>query len=161
MQYLVQCSCGQHMTVDDSQAGMQFGCSGCRQPFSVPANPTGAQVVAISPALRAPSPIPHQPAPAHYQPQGHVYVTTPPKSPGVAAVLSFFYCGLGQIYNGEIGKGIGFLIGYSFCWLLCFILIGFILVPIFWVIGMIDAYTSAERINRSHANQMFGGGPVY
>ena len=27
-------------------------------------------------------------------------------SPGVAAVLSFFWCGLGQIYNGQIGKGL-------------------------------------------------------
>ena len=30
----------------------------------------------------------------------------PAKNPGLAAVLSFFYCGLGQIYNGQIGKGI-------------------------------------------------------
>ena len=27
------------------------------------------------------------------------------KSSGVAAVLSFFWCGLGQIYNGQIPKG--------------------------------------------------------
>lgn len=29
-----------------------------------------------------------------------------PKDPGIAAVLSFFVTGLGQIYNGQIGKGI-------------------------------------------------------
>lgn len=28
------------------------------------------------------------------------------KNPGVAAVLSFIFAGLGQIYNGHIGKGL-------------------------------------------------------
>ena len=32
------------------------------------------------------------------------------KNPSIAVVLSFFWPGLGQIYNGEIGKGIAFLI---------------------------------------------------
>jgi len=32
--------------------------------------------------------------------------TSPAKNPGVAAVLSFFFSGLGQIYNGQILKGI-------------------------------------------------------
>ena len=34
------------------------------------------------------------------------------RNPGVAAVLSFFFTGLGQIYNGEIKKGI-FLMSIS------------------------------------------------
>ena len=33
-----------------------------------------------------------------------VYIQHPPKNSGIAAVLSFFYIGLGQIYNGQIGK---------------------------------------------------------
>jgi len=35
--------------------------------------------------------------------------TQPPKfykNPSIATILSFFYMGLGQIYNGQIGKGI-------------------------------------------------------
>lgn len=28
------------------------------------------------------------------------------KNPGLAAVLSFFFMGLGQIYNGQIAKGV-------------------------------------------------------
>lgn len=28
------------------------------------------------------------------------------RNPGIAAVLSFFWTGVGQIYNGEIVKGI-------------------------------------------------------
>ena len=70
------------------------------------------------------------------------------KNPGLAAILSFFYTGLGQIYNGEIGKGILFIILYGVSWLLMFVLIGFITTPILWIYGMWDAYSSAERINR-------------
>ncbi len=76
--------------------------------------------------------------------------TTPPvfyKNPGLAAVLSFFYMGLGQIYNGQIAKGIAFLIFYSISILLMMILIGFITTPILFIYGMYDAYKSAEKIN--------------
>ncbi|WP_078430633.1 hypothetical protein [Alkalihalobacterium alkalinitrilicum] len=71
------------------------------------------------------------------------------KNPGIAAVLSFFFAGLGQIYNGEIAKGIAFIIAYFISGLLMLILIGFITTPILWIWGMVDAYKSAERINAS------------
>ena len=74
------------------------------------------------------------------------------KNPGLAAVFSFFYMGLGQIYNGELAKGILFIIIYSISALLMIILIGFITTPILWIYGMWDAYTSAERINRDIAH---------
>ena len=69
------------------------------------------------------------------------------KNPGLAAVLSFLYCGLGQIYNGQIGKGIGFIVGYFISLALMFVIIGFITTPILWIWGMVDAYKVAERIN--------------
>ena len=69
------------------------------------------------------------------------------KNPGLAAVLSFFYMGLGQIYNGQLHKGIAFLIAYSISWLLIAVLIGLITTPILWIYGMYDAYKSAEKIN--------------
>jgi TM2 domain-containing membrane protein YozV len=69
------------------------------------------------------------------------------KNPGVAAVLSFFWSGLGQIYNGEIGKGVLLLIVYIVSWWMMFIIIGFVTTPILWIYGMIDAYRTAERIN--------------
>jgi hypothetical protein len=37
------------------------------------------------------------------------------KNPGLAAILSFFWCGLGQIYNGEILKGVALMIVYTPC----------------------------------------------
>jgi TM2 domain-containing membrane protein YozV len=69
------------------------------------------------------------------------------KNPGLAAVLSFFWTGLGQIYNGQIAKGIGLMVIYVFSWILMFVLIGFITTPLLWIYGMWDAYKSAERIN--------------
>lgn len=69
------------------------------------------------------------------------------KSPGIAAVLSFLFTGLGQIYNGQIGKGIGFLLlGIIFA-LTALVLIGFILYPIFWIYNVYDAYSTAKKIN--------------
>lgn len=89
------------------------------------------------------------------------------KSSGVAAIASFFIPGLGQIYNGQILKGILFII---FCGLSVLIgiflvgagafallitgkvfaaspiiIIGIILYPIFWVYNIYDAYNTAER----------------
>ena len=81
------------------------------------------------------------------------------KNPGLAAILSFFYMGLGQIYNGQIGKGIAFIVLYSISWLLIFILIGLITTPIFWIYGMYDAYKSAEKINFDLARTHGQNGP--
>jgi TM2 domain-containing membrane protein YozV len=73
------------------------------------------------------------------------------KNPGVATVLSFFFMGLGQIYNGQIGKGILFIVLYAISWVLMFVIIGFITTPILWIWGMIDAYSSANKINEKLA----------
>jgi TM2 domain-containing membrane protein YozV len=84
------------------------------------------------------------------------------KNPGLAAVLSFFWMGLGQIYNGQIGKGILFMVMYGFSFLLMFILIGFITTPIMFIYGIWDAYSSAEKINRWLAQSQgnAGAGPT-
>ncbi len=91
-------------------------------------------------------------------PKCGVRVAPPPPSPaptvqftrkneGIAAVLSFLFVGLGQIYNGEIGKGIMFLvIGVILVFTMLF-LIGFILYPLFWIYNIYDAYNTAKRIN--------------
>lgn len=86
------------------------------------------------------------------------------KNPGLAAVLSFFWMGLGQIYNGQIAKGIVFIVAYSISWLLMIVVIGFITTPILFIYGIYDAYASANKINielaRQHgAPQPGPGGP--
>jgi TM2 domain-containing membrane protein YozV len=69
------------------------------------------------------------------------------KSAGLAAVLSFFWCGLGQVYNGQIGKGVVLILAYIVSLLLIFLLIGLITTPILWIWGMVDAYRTAEKLN--------------
>lgn len=71
------------------------------------------------------------------------------KNPGLAAVLSFLFTGLGQFYNGQFGKGVLFIIGGIVCIALMFVLIGFILYPIVLLVNIWDAYRSAEKINRT------------
>lgn len=69
------------------------------------------------------------------------------RSPVIALILSFFICGLGQIYNGQFGKGIAYFVIYLVCIASIALLIGLLLVLVWWLIGMIDAYVSAKRIN--------------
>lgn len=70
------------------------------------------------------------------------------KNPGVAAVASFFFAGLGQIYNGQLAKGILLMVVQAINVALIFVLIGFFTYPIVWAYGMWDAYRTAEKINR-------------
>ena len=79
------------------------------------------------------------------------------KNPGLAAVLSFFYMGLGQIYNGQIAKGIAFIIAYTISWILTAVLIGLITTPILFFYGMYDAYKSAEKVNFDIARRTDAG----
>lgn len=76
-----------------------------------------------------------------------IYGEMGPKSPGLALVLSFFICGVGQMYNGQVGKGIGMLV---FCVVLWFVLLGWVI----WIWSMIDAYSTAKAINISYHRRM-------
>ena len=78
-------------------------------------------------------------------PQRQEYVER--KSEGIAAVLSFLFVGLGQIYNGEIGKGFLFIIIGIICLFSIILLIGLILYPLFWIYNIYDAYNTAKKIN--------------
>lgn len=82
------------------------------------------------------------------QQQPQVIMVKSGKSSGLAAVLSFLWCGLGQIYNGQIGKGLIFAVAYVISFLMIFIAIGLITTPVLWIWGMVDAYKTAENLNR-------------
>ncbi|MDH5561961.1 MAG: hypothetical protein OEY59_14010 [Deltaproteobacteria bacterium] len=58
------------------------------------------------------------------------------------------FVGLGQIYNGQILKGIIFIGIYIFSLFLIFVVIGLITTPLFWLYGIYDAYQEAEMMNR-------------
>jgi len=71
------------------------------------------------------------------------------KNEGIAAVLSFFFCGLGQIYNGQIGKGITLIVIQVINATLMFVTL-FLWSPVYfvvWIFGIWDAYTTAKKIN--------------
>jgi TM2 domain-containing membrane protein YozV len=106
------------------------------------------------------------------------------KNAGLAAVLSFFWPGLGQFYNGQFLKGIVFLVLWAVIAPVCIIygLLGLlmaltsgiarpgeepmgvgglvvgVLLVIFsiamWIWPITDAYRSAERINRRTRQRM-------
>lgn len=69
------------------------------------------------------------------------------KSPGLAVLLSFLLPGLGQFYNGEVGKGFLFIILAIVNIPLTFIVIGIFSGLALWIYGMVDAHSSAVRIN--------------
>ena len=64
------------------------------------------------------------------------------KNAGAAAILSFFFAGSGQAYNGQTLKGVGILIGL--------IITSFIpLIPIIvWIYGVYDAYSTSQKMNK-------------
>lgn len=83
--------------------------------------------------------------------ENKVIVKNPPKSPALAGVLSFFFPGTGALYNGQISKGLIFILifaglvtmqttgeGQPFAGL---ILAGF------YIFQIIDAAQTAKRIN--------------
>ncbi len=55
------------------------------------------------------------------------------RSPLLAVILSFFIAGAGQVYNGQLGKGI------------LIFLTAWLFIP--WVYGIFDAYLVAQKIN--------------
>lgn len=99
------------------------------------------------------------------------------KEPILSALLSFLLSGLGQIYNGQVKKGLCFLIlDFVFAFGLIFVIFGgsmimglltfwagglgmcccfpFIFLPFLWrIYFMYDAYKDAVKINRGEIVQ--------
>ena len=75
----------------------------------------------------------------------------PEHSPGLAAVLSLVFSGVGQIYNGQFLKGIVFIAMQLINLALTAILIGWVPLAIVWVWAIWDAHRVARRIqSRGH-----------
>lgn len=68
------------------------------------------------------------------------------KDPGIAAVASFFVPGLGQVYNGQIAKGI--ILGIVTI-ALAITGIGLLIAIPMWIWLVYDAYKTAEQTNAS------------
>ncbi len=73
------------------------------------------------------------------------------KSPGLALFLSFIWVGAGQLYNGQIGKGILMFFGAVALW---FALLGWIIHIWSWI----DAYSVAKKKRQQYRMMLMGGG---
>lgn len=75
------------------------------------------------------------------------------KNPTIAAILSFFFPGLGNIYNGSIGKGIVIFIVYMLAVATLTAGIGVFLVPLVWLLGILYAHKEAQAINEKSTHK--------
>ena len=73
-----------------------------------------------------------------------------PKSAGTALLLSILITGLGQIYNGQVAKGIGMFVLAIAAW---FILLGWIIMIWSWI----DAYQNAKSMNLRYQRRLAAG----
>jgi TM2 domain-containing membrane protein YozV len=125
-----------------NQNGARF-CDSCGAPLpTVPVQQVPPP--AYQQPVYAPQPV-YQQAPA-YQPMPPVQPVMPggqARSPGIAGVLSFLCCGLGQLYNGETLKGAALFIGAIIASII-FNILGFLVV----LFSIFDAFTTAKKINQ-------------
>lgn len=75
-------------------------------------------------------------------------IQEPDKNPVLAAILSLIFPGLGQFYNGESGKGVSFVI-VGLLGFLTLPLGGFLIVFFLWIYSIVDAHSSAKRLNEA------------
>lgn len=68
------------------------------------------------------------------------------KSPILAAILSFFIIGLGQVYLGLVKKGIILFVLAIISGVLMLFIIGWITWLLVWVYAIYDGYNSAEKM---------------
>lgn len=132
----------------DEMAGENMSCPDCGQRFQMPH---------LSPFIKTPVVgsaatdwrEPGQASAAQFDATAY----GPPRNPGLAAVLSFLIFGLGQVYNGQIGKGIAIFIGgivlASMGFMFCLPFIG---LAVLWLWSVYDAYDTAEKHNRRLAH---------
>ena len=76
------------------------------------------------------------------------------KSPVFSLFLSALIPGLGQIYNGNTGIGILYIVLALISIPLFFIVIGYFTYVIVWLIAVITAYTGAQKVNRVFSAQV-------
>ncbi len=105
-------------------AGLRPGAPRCVKCGSIAADP-------VAPA-GAPSAAGAQPQVVYVAPRAE------PRNPAVAAVLSLVVPGLGQLYNGQLAKGIVFFVVACPLWFLC---IGFLV----HVVAAVEAYNTARK----------------
>ena len=78
------------------------------------------------------------------------------KNPVLAAILSFIITGLGQLYNGDVKKGVLLFVGQILVVLILWRIswtIGSLVSFGIWAYGVYDAYTSAQAAGGANITQ--------
>lgn len=94
----------------------------------------------------SPGPAPTSPSPAGQAlPLQHAKDTAElqKKNPFIALILSLIITGVGQMYNGQLKKGLVLLVVVIILWVFFWPI-----AIIVWLFGMYDAYATARKINK-------------
>ena len=97
------------------------------------------------------------------QAPGEAAAQGPPglKHPWLAILFSILFSGLGQLYNGQILKGLLFLAVQVVNFALIHWFIGLLTAPAFWLYALFDALDTTERINagriKRYVDARYGG----
>ncbi|MDG6914381.1 MAG: zinc ribbon domain-containing protein [Nitrososphaerota archaeon] len=70
-----------------------------------------------------------------------------PKSATIAVLGSIVFPGIGQGYNGETTKAVGFFLIGLICAFSILLLVGVVAYPLFWAYSVYDAYRASKRID--------------
>jgi TM2 domain-containing membrane protein YozV len=73
---------------------------------------------------------------------------------GLPALLSFFIPGLGQLIKGDIFGGLAVMAGMIVGGLLCFVMIGFVVLPIVWILQLYDAYSAPDAATKRELKRL-------
>ena len=170
--------CKMEIRLARSHFGKQIACPNCKFQFVAPFPQENKHIPhrpsAPTQPTYAPPPVveftqPQQHATPPYTPpitQAHYHYhesrpysshsSAPQVNSGISAVLSFIWTGAGNIYNGNIGKGLMIcLVQIVLIIFAAFTCIGLPLALIFWAWGIYDAHREAEEINRRNYGRRY------
>ena len=89
------------------------------------------------------------------RPEKRVYFQNKQKSTELAVILSILMPGLGQYYYGNHSLASFMLLSLIFSFISIILLIGFILVPLVYLFGIIDAYRGVCNYNNELFKMLF------
>ena len=75
------------------------------------------------------------------------------KQPMLALAFSFLFTGLGQMYNGQYGKGLLFVAIQLVNFALIYWFVGLITAPAFWLYSLLEAVGTADRLRAEQERQ--------
>jgi TM2 domain-containing membrane protein YozV len=88
--------------------------------------------------------------PRQRQPPRQTTVQVGTRSPALAVLVSAFLPGVGSMMAGKADKGTNILVCYVTGWVLCLVVVGFVVAPAFWIWGMVAAYRDTVAWNAAH-----------